>query len=86
MKPLQQLFGLALEEIFNIDNQQSAIKQYKKDLTELQKKYDGIEEYMKKREKYCSNKIKNLLFDKYLMAIYNKENSIRPITNYFSAR
>ena len=86
MKPLQQLFGLALEEIFNIDNQQNAIKQYKKDLTELQKKYDGIEEYMKKREKYCSNKIKNLLFDKYLMAIYNKENSIRPITNYFSAR
>ena len=84
MKPLQQLFGLALEEILERDGQKNGVKMFKKDLQDIEHKSASIEEFMKKREKYCSSKIKSILFDKYLIAIYNKENCIRPITNYFS--
>lgn len=42
-----------------------------------------MEEFMKKKEKYCSAKVKTLLFDSVLNKIYNEKNNIRTITNFF---
>jgi len=83
MKPLQQLFGLALEQIWEMQNKKSAIKTYHKEMEKLEKEYPDIETFMKKKEKYCATKIKALLFDKTLSKIYNEKHNIQTITSFF---
>ena len=84
MKPLQQLFGLAIVQIWEMQNKTSAIKTYQKDIAHMKLETDGdIEAFMKKREKYTSAKIKNLLFDKFLTKIYNEQNGVRTIADCF---
>ena len=84
MKPLQQLFGLALEQIWELNNKHSEIRKYKKDINKLELDTHGdIEELMKEKEKYCSAKVKAILFDKVLNKIYNEKNNIQTITSFF---
>ena len=78
MKPLQQLFGLALEQIWKKQNKTKNIREYTKEMKVLEETYgDDIETFMKKKEKYCSEKIKKMLFDQFLTKIYNKQHGIR---------
>ena len=84
MKPLQQLFGLALENIWELQKKTGAIKSYKKEIIKLQQENEDMELFMKKKEKYCSNKIKILLFDKHLTKIEHKRSGMQPISNFFS--
>jgi len=84
MKPLQQLFGLALEEIWRLQGKTSAIKTYNREIKKLTAEFPDIETFMKKKEKYCSAKVKTLLFDDVLNKIYNEKNSIQTITSFFT--
>jgi hypothetical protein len=77
MKPLQQLFGLALDQIW--ENKRVGIE-HRRDLQNLQKEFPDTEVYMKKREKLCSQKVKALLFDKYLVEIQQKQSGQRPLS------
>jgi DNA polymerase elongation subunit (family B) len=83
MKPLQQLYGLALEQIWEHQGKRTAIRTHNKELDEIRVNSTSFEEYMKKREKHCSKKVKVLLFDKYLTSIYNKANNMREINTFF---
>ena len=84
MKPLQQLFGLAIEQIWEMQNKGSAIKTFHKDMNQLRKEcQDNLEIFMKKKEKYTTTKIKTLLFDKFLMKIFQEQNGIRTISDCF---
>ena len=83
MKPLCQFLGLALEEMWKNQNKMSAIKKYKTDIANLQKEYPDFETFIKKKEKYCTDKVKELLFDKHLIQINNDKNGLRPITSFF---
>ena len=83
MKSLCQFLGLALEEMWKNQNKMSAIKKYKSDLSDLQKEFPDFETFIKKKEKYCSDKVKTMLFDKHLMQINNDKNGLRPITSFF---
>ena len=93
MKPLQQLFGLALEQIWEHQKKLSAIKTYKRDIAKLEMECgvydltgDTLSEgtFMKKKEKLCAAKVKQLLFDKVLEKIFNQKNGIQTITSMFS--
>ena len=84
MKPLQQLFGLALEQIWTMQNKKSAIKTFNKDLQKLEAEGHDLETFMKKKEKMCSAKIKILLFDKVLSKIYNTKNRIQTLDTFFT--
>jgi DNA polymerase elongation subunit (family B) len=86
MKPLCQFLGLALEEMWKNQNKMSAIKKYKSDIANLQKEYPDFEIFIKKKEKYCSDKVKELLFDKHLMQINNDKNGLKPITSFFGKK
>ena len=78
MKPLQQLFGLAVEQIWELKNKPTEIKTFQKDMAALTKETGGdLEVFMKKREKYTSAKIKALLFDEFLKKVFNAQNGIR---------
>jgi DNA polymerase elongation subunit (family B) len=84
MKPLQQLFGLAIEQIWGMQKKTSAIKTFKRDMEQLRCDTEGdIEAFMKKREKYTSAKIKAILFDRFLEKIFNKENGMRTLNEFF---
>ena len=86
MKPLQQLFGLAVEDIWTMQKKMSAIKNYRKDVKQLDIECGGdLELFMKKREKISSAKIKVLLFDKILETIYNRKNKIQTLDRFFTS-
>jgi len=79
MKPLQQLFGLALEQIWENMNKHTTIKTYRREIAQLEAELPNIEIFMKKKEKYCSAKVKVLLFDDVLKRIYNEKNRIQTL-------
>ena len=54
MKPLQQLFGLCLVNIWEMQIKKAAIKAYEKDMDSLQKEETDLELFKKKKEKYCA--------------------------------
>ena len=83
MKPLLQLFGLEVEKIWKAQGRWSAIKEYKKTMKKLEDEFPDLEIFMKKKEKVCAAKVKELLFDKVLEKIHNDKNGIRQITNWF---
>jgi DNA polymerase elongation subunit (family B) len=84
MKPLQQLFGLALVQIWDCQGKtKSVVKGYLKDMEKMNSEYSDLEEFMKQKEKYCSKKVKALLFDKILTRISNEKNKMQPISNFF---
>jgi DNA polymerase elongation subunit (family B) len=85
MKPLMQLFGLEVEKIWKAEGRWSAIKEYKKVIKNLEEEYPDLETFMKKKEKVCAAKVKELLFDKVLTKIHNDKNGIRQITQWFNA-
>lgn len=84
MKPLQQLLGLAVDKIWEYQNMGGALKMFQKDIDAMNVKYPDLEAFMKQKEKYCSAKIKALLFDKYLHRIYNEKNGIRTLTDMWT--
>jgi len=87
MKPLQQLFGLAIEKIWKLQNKTTAIKTFHKDMGVLQAEcHNDLEIFMKKKEKYTTAKIKTLLFDKFLLKIHQEQNGIRTITECFGRK
>jgi DNA polymerase elongation subunit (family B) len=86
MKPLQQLFGLALESIWEYKNKNGVVKKHREEMNKLQKDCDSMEEYNKRREKNCSDKVEKLLFKNYLDEIYLKENNVKSITSFFTAK
>jgi DNA polymerase elongation subunit (family B) len=84
MKPLQQLFGLALEDIWKFKGKDLAIRRFKTEMANLMKECHGdLEIFMKKKEKITSGEIKKILFDRFLMEILNKENKRRTIDSMF---
>jgi len=84
MKPLQQLFGLAVIKIWEKQNKSIAIKNYKKEVEKIERECnDDFELFMKKKEKISSAKVKLLLFDDILRKINNEKANIKSISSYF---
>jgi DNA polymerase elongation subunit (family B) len=86
MKPLQQLFSLALEQIWEMNNKGTVLRKHRKEVAELEKQYEDRTIFMKKREILCCKKIKELFFDKYLEQIRNEKTKTQMITNFFERR
>jgi DNA polymerase elongation subunit (family B) len=85
MKPLQQLFGLAVEQIWEYQRKPNAIKTYKKEMASMEKEFGMDPElFMKKKEKYCSAKVKALLFDKVINKINNERNGIQTLSCFYT--
>jgi DNA polymerase elongation subunit (family B) len=82
MKPIQQLFGLALEQIWALQNKPKEIVGFQKEMKKLRSGCDDFETYMKKREKYCSARVKTLLFDSILTKINNDKRGLRSILDF----
>jgi DNA polymerase elongation subunit (family B) len=85
MKPVQQVFALVIEKIFELKNKKEKLKQLKKDMDNI-KKFEKKEKIEEKIEKLKNNEIKILLFDKYLRETNNIKNGNQSILQFMGQR
>ena len=86
MKPVQQLFALVLEKIWELQKKHLLkIPKYKKEVEILKNKYkDDYEKFQDKLEDLRNKEVKVLLFDKYLRETNNEKQGMKSITTFFS--
>ena len=89
MKPLQQVFALVLEKIWELQGKKlTKLPKYKKEVEILRKKYSepifDKEKFEEKLEDLRNKEIKTLLFDKYLRETNNEKLGVKSITSFFS--
>jgi hypothetical protein len=85
MKPLQQLFGLALDKIYTYLGKNKDKQGYYVEIERLNSLFgEDVETFMKQKEKYCSAKIKEILFQPFLTKIHNVQNGIQTIDGLFA--
>lgn len=84
MNPLLQLFSLAVEKIYIFKKKEKKLQELHKKMDKMYEEVSGdLELYMKKREKYCSSEVKKELFDPILNELYNTQNGIKLLTQYY---
>ena len=86
LNPIRQLFGLILEPILEYKGRSCEIPGVKRELEEIRKNSVDLEDYMEKREKYCSKKVEYLLFNDVIIKINNNKNGLKPITDFYTVR
>jgi DNA polymerase elongation subunit (family B) len=82
MKPLLQLFGLVLEEMWDLKKMKGKIARFK---GEVEKLRDTVEEdkFSDKLAKLKDKEVKSLLFDEYLRETTNIKNGNKTMTQFF---
>jgi DNA polymerase elongation subunit (family B) len=87
MKPVQQLFALVLEKIWEMQNKKSKIRQFKKDVELLRKNTDP-DKFEDKLEQLRNKEVKILLFDEYLRETNNEKSGVQSLTklNFFTKK
>ena len=85
MKPLLQLFGLVIEDIWKMQNKTAKISKFKKEIEMI--RHNMEEEEDKKIEdkinKLKDKEVKALLFDKYLRETNNSKEGNQSLTRFF---
>ena len=85
MKPLLQLFGLILEDIWAIQHKPQKIKQFKKDIMTIESKHEDEKKIETEINKLREKEVKALLFDKYLRETNNKKAGNQSILTFFKS-
>jgi DNA polymerase elongation subunit (family B) len=85
MKPLQQLFSLILEKIWEMQKKISKIKNFKKEIENLKNNFE-MDKFYEKLEKLKNEEVKKLLFDKYLIQSDNNKNCNQSINKFFKTK
>ena len=85
MKPVQQVFALVLEKMWEMQNKKSKIASFKKEVETLRKTYyeEDVEKWETKLEQLRNKEVKTLLFDKYLRETNNEKEGHQSITKFF---
>ena len=87
MKPVQQVFALVLEKIWDLQKKNLKYIKYKKEVEIIKKKYsDDHDKCQDKIDDLRNKEIKVLLFDKYLRETNNEKQGVKSITSFFSAK
>jgi DNA polymerase delta subunit 1 len=85
MKPVQQVFALVLEKMWDMQNKKGKIAKFKREVQEL-KKTIAEEKFEDKLEKLKNSEVKTLLFDEFLRETNNQKQGQRAITNAFQPK
>ena len=87
MKPLQQVFALVLEKIWEMQNKRSKINKFKREVEVVRREYfDNLEKCEEKIEAMRCKEIKALLFDEYLRETNNEKNGDQSLTKFFTKK
>ena len=83
MKPVQQVFALVLEKIWELQKKTNTKgKKFKKEMESLEK-ITSEEKFSEKLEQLRNKEVKALLFDEYLIKTNNEKQGLQNIKNYF---
>ena len=85
MKPLQQLFALVLEKIWDLQNKKSKISKFKKEIETLRKTTEP-DKFEDKLEQTKNKEVKALLFDEYLRVTNNEKEGNQSLTKFFGKK
>jgi len=85
MKPVQQVFALVLEKIWEQQNKKPKIMRYKKDVEILRRDTDE-EKFADKLDQLRNKEVKALLFDEYLREINNDNQGVQSLTKFFTKK
>ena len=87
MKPVQQVFALVLEKIWEMNKKIPKLKKFKNDVELLRKEYyDDLEKFEEKLEAMRCKEIKVLLFDEYLRETNNEKAGLQSLTKIFTKK
>lgn len=87
MKPLLQLFGLVLEDIWMSQKppRRAKVTNLRKEIDSLKKEFgDDYKKCEEKIAKVKNKEVKALIFDKYLRETNNIREGNQSVTNFFS--
>lgn len=82
MKPVQQVFALVLEKIWEMNKKKPKLIKFKRDVENLRKDCDNDEKFEEKLEALRCKEIKALLFDEYLRETNNEKAGLQSITKF----
>jgi len=85
MKPLQQLFSLVLEKIWILQNKNSKLIQYKREIETIKKSTEPSK-LEDKIETLKNKEVKMLLFDDYLRKTNNDKTGNQSLTKWFTKK
>jgi DNA polymerase elongation subunit (family B) len=85
MKPVQQLFALVLEKIWENNKKMGKIKTFKTSVETL-RKTTLPEKFEDKLDQLKNKEVKALLFDSYLRETNNEKEGNQNITKYFGTK
>ena len=85
MKPVQQLFALVLEKIWEMQNKKSKILKFKRDVETLRETSEP-EKFEENLEKMRNKEVKILLFDEFIRETNNQKESNQPLTKFFGKK
>jgi hypothetical protein len=85
MKPVQQVFALVLEKIWEMQNKKSKIMKFKKEVETLRKTVDP-EKFEDKLEQLKNKEVKALLFDEYLRETNNEKEGVQSLSKFFTKK
>jgi hypothetical protein len=85
MKPVQQVFALVLEKIWEMNKKIPLLRKYKKTVDTMRREYSNdSDKFQEKIEALRCKEIKTLLFDEYLRETNNERSGIMSIDKCFS--
>jgi len=82
MKPVQQVFALVLEKIWEMQNKKSKIAKFRRDIETLQRSTDP-EKFEDKLESMKNKEVKALLFDEFLRETNNQKEGNQSVLKFF---
>jgi len=87
MKPVQQVFALVLEKIWEMNEKIPKIRQFKNTVELLRREnLDNLEKFEEKLETMRCKEIKVLLFDEYLRETNNEKIGVQSLTKFFNKK
>jgi DNA polymerase elongation subunit (family B) len=85
MKPVQQVFALVLEKIWEMQKKAGKIKKFQKDVDSL-KKTTPSDKFEDKLEQIRNKEVKAMLFDDYLRITQNEKQHNQALTGFFKKK
>ena len=82
MKPVQQVFALVLEKIWEMQNKKSKIAKFRRDVETLQRSTTP-EKFEDKLESMKNKEVKALLFDEFLRETNNQKEGNQSVLKFF---
>ena len=83
MKPLLQLFGLVLEDIWRMQNKVAKVSKFRREIAELRRDQEDNKKFEDKLAKMKDKEVKTLIFDKYLRETNNAKEGNQSVAKFF---